>query len=112
MVIYVLAQLLIVIGSVVRRGGTGTPGPACHRTRIGPDRRARTAQPARDMVRAHRLAREPAIVASHLLTKCLNLLFPIGRGAYQELPALVLSVIAFAIILPLSVILGVRKSLR
>jgi hypothetical protein len=52
-----------------------------------------------------------AIVASQLLTKYLNLLFPIDRGAYQELPSLVLAVIAIAVVLPLSVILAVRRRL-
>jgi hypothetical protein len=52
-----------------------------------------------------------AIVASQLLTKYLNLLFPVGRGAYQELPSLVLAVIAAAVILPLSAILAVRRRL-
>lgn len=49
-----------------------------------------------------------AIVASQLLTKYLNLLFPIDRGAYDALPALVLSVIAIAVILPLAAILAVH----
>lgn len=52
-----------------------------------------------------------AIVASQLLTKYLNLLFPVDRGAYQELPSLVLAVIATAVILPLAVILAVRRRL-
>jgi hypothetical protein len=52
-----------------------------------------------------------AIVASQLLTKYLNLLFPVNRGAYQELPALVLAVIVVAVALPLAVILAVRRRL-
>jgi hypothetical protein len=48
-----------------------------------------------------------AIVASQLLTKYLNLLFPIDRGAYDQLPALVLAVVGIAVVLPLSVILVV-----
>jgi hypothetical protein len=48
-----------------------------------------------------------AIVASQLLTKYLNLLFPIDRGAYDQLPALVLAVIGIAVVLPLTVILAV-----
>ena len=53
-----------------------------------------------------------AIVASQLLTKYLNLLFPIDRGAYDQLPALVLAVIGIAVALPLTVILvvGTRRS--
>ena len=50
-----------------------------------------------------------AIVASQLLTKYLNLLFPIDRGAYDQLPSLVLAVLGIALVLPLSVILGVRR---
>jgi hypothetical protein len=52
-----------------------------------------------------------AIVASQLLTKYLNLLFPIDRGAYDALPALVLAVVGIAVVLPLSVILGLRRSM-
>lgn len=50
-----------------------------------------------------------AIVASQLLTKYLNLLFPIDRGAYDELPSLVLAVIVIAVALPLSLILGLGR---
>ena len=53
-----------------------------------------------------------AIVASQLLTKYLNLLFPVDRGAYEQLPSLVLSVIAIAVVLPLSVILALGRRLR
>jgi hypothetical protein len=52
-----------------------------------------------------------AIVASQLLTKYLNLIFPIDRGAYDALPSLVLSVIGMAVALPLAVILGLRRRL-
>ncbi|MGE3699280.1 MAG: hypothetical protein AB7G08_10810 [Hyphomicrobiaceae bacterium] len=52
------------------------------------------------------------IAADEPLTKCLNLLFPINRGTFGELLLLVLAVIATAIILPLSPVLGVRKRLR
>jgi hypothetical protein len=52
-----------------------------------------------------------AIVASQLLTKYLNLLFPIDRGAYEQLPSLVLSVIIAAVVLPLSAILTLRRRL-
>ena len=50
-----------------------------------------------------------AIVASQLLTKYLNLLFPIDRGAYDRLPDLVLAVVATAVVLPLTVILALRR---
>jgi hypothetical protein len=53
-----------------------------------------------------------AIVASQLLTKYLNLLFPVDRGAYEALPALVSAVIAVAVVLPLAAILGLRRHLR
>ncbi len=50
-----------------------------------------------------------AIVASQLLTKYLNLAFPIDRGAYDALPALVMAVIAIAVVLPLAAILVLRR---
>jgi hypothetical protein len=53
-----------------------------------------------------------AIVASQLLTKYLNLLFPIDRGAYAELPSLVLSVIVLALAMPLAAILALRRRLH
>ena len=53
-----------------------------------------------------------AIVASQLITKYLNLLFPIGRGAYEALPSLVLAVICTAVALPLTVILALGRRLR
>lgn len=53
-----------------------------------------------------------AIVASQLLTKYLNLIFPIERGSYDQLPSLVLSVIAIAILLPLAAILGLGRRVR
>jgi hypothetical protein len=53
-----------------------------------------------------------AIVASQLLTKYLNLAFPIDRGAYGELPWLVASVIGIAIVLPLSAIVALRRHME
>jgi hypothetical protein len=50
-----------------------------------------------------------AIVASQLLTKYLNLMFPIDRGAYEGLPALVMAVIAIAVVLPLAAIVALRR---
>jgi hypothetical protein len=50
-----------------------------------------------------------AIVASQLLTKYLNLMFPIDRGAYDALPALVMAVIAIAVVLPLAAIVVLRR---
>ena len=50
-----------------------------------------------------------AIVASQLLTKYLNLIFPIDRGAYDALPGLVVAVIAIAVLLPLGAVLALRR---
>ncbi len=52
-----------------------------------------------------------SVVASQLATKYVNLLFPIERGVYDHLPALVLTVTASAVILPLAVILALRRRL-
>jgi hypothetical protein len=43
------------------------------------------------------------------LTKYVNLLFPVDRGAYEQLPALVLTVTVSAVALPLVVILVLRR---
>jgi hypothetical protein len=50
-----------------------------------------------------------SVVASQLATKYVNLLFPIERGAYDHLPALVKTVTLSAVILPLAVILALRR---
>src|SRR5262245_6947023 len=50
-----------------------------------------------------------SVVASQLLTKYVNLLFPVDRGAYEQLPALVLTVTVSAVALPLAVILALRR---
>jgi hypothetical protein len=50
-----------------------------------------------------------AVVASQLLTKYVNLLFPVDRGAYEHLPSLVLAVTLSAVALPLAVILALRR---
>ncbi len=52
-----------------------------------------------------------AVVASQLLTKYVNLMFPVDRGAYEHLPALVLAVTVSAVVLPLVVILSLRRRL-
>jgi len=49
------------------------------------------------------------VVASQLLTKYVNLMFPVDRGAYEQLPALVLTVTVSAVVLPLAVVLGLRR---
>jgi hypothetical protein len=53
-----------------------------------------------------------AIVASQLLTKYLNLIFPIERGAYEQLGSLVGSVVAISLVLPLTAILLLGRRLR
>lgn len=53
-----------------------------------------------------------AIVASQLLTKYLNILFPIARGNYDALPSLVAGVIALALVLPLAALALVGPLLR
>jgi hypothetical protein len=50
-----------------------------------------------------------SVVASQLLTKYVNLLFPIERGLYDRLPVLVLTVTASAVVIPLAVILALRR---
>ena len=45
-----------------------------------------------------------AVVASQLATKYVNLLFPVDRGAYDQLPMLVLTVTGSAVVVPLLVI--------
>jgi hypothetical protein len=50
-----------------------------------------------------------SVVASQLATKYVNLLFPVERGVYDQLPALVLTVTGSAIIIPLAVILALRR---
>jgi hypothetical protein len=50
-----------------------------------------------------------AVVASQLATKYVNLLFAVERGVYDQLPALVLTVTASAVVVPLGVILALRR---
>jgi hypothetical protein len=52
-----------------------------------------------------------AVVASQLATKYVNLLFPVDRGLYDELPMLVLTVTGSAVVLPLAVILVLGRRL-
>ena len=51
-------------------------------------------------------------VADTFWVKQSLLLFPIDRGVYDQLPSLVLAVIAIAVVLPLSVILALGRRLR
>jgi hypothetical protein len=53
-----------------------------------------------------------AIVASQLLTKYLNLLFPIERGVYDQLGWLVGSVVGLSLVLPLSAIALLASRMR
>ena len=49
-----------------------------------------------------------AVVASQLATKYVNLLFPVERGVYDQLPALVLTVTGSAVVIPLAIIVLLR----
>lgn len=51
-----------------------------------------------------------AIVAGQLITKYLNTLFPIERGGYDHLPALVTSVVVLSAIMPLAALALTRPS--
>lgn len=53
-----------------------------------------------------------AVVVSSLLTKYLNLVFPVDRGVYEPLVPLVQSVVGIALILPLMAIALVWKRLK
>jgi BT1 family len=53
-----------------------------------------------------------AIVASQLLTKYLNLVFPIERGDYTQLGWLVASVVAISLVLPLTAIVLLGRRLE
>ena len=50
-----------------------------------------------------------SVVASQLATKYVNLIFPVDRGAYDQLPSLVLTVTVSAVAIPLVVILALRR---
>jgi hypothetical protein len=53
-----------------------------------------------------------ALVAGNLGTKYLNLVFPIDRGEYANLPALVVAAIVISLALPLSTILLFGRRIR
>ena len=53
-----------------------------------------------------------AIVAGQLITKYLNTLFPVDRGAYDNLPALVTTVVALSIVMPLAALAALRHRLK
>jgi hypothetical protein len=52
-----------------------------------------------------------AVVASQLATKYVNLLFPVDRGAYDQLPMLVATVTGTAVVIPLAIIAVLRRHL-
>jgi hypothetical protein len=53
-----------------------------------------------------------ALTGGDLMTKALNLLFPVARGSYDHLPALTLWVLVVTTVIPVTAILAWRKHLR
>jgi MFS family permease len=53
-----------------------------------------------------------ALVAGGMLTKYLNILFPVGRGDYHNLPILVVVASVISLVLPLAVITIVGRRVR
>lgn len=53
-----------------------------------------------------------ALVAGSLTTKYLNMVFPVDRGAYEQLPALVIVVVVIGLVVPLLAILWLGPRLR
>ena len=53
-----------------------------------------------------------ALVAGNLGTKYLNLVFPVDRGDYANLPALVVAAIVISLALPLAAILLFGRRIR
>jgi hypothetical protein len=53
-----------------------------------------------------------ALVAGQLLTKYLNILFKIDRGAYHELPGLTWTVVILGLVIPLAAILRYGQRIR
>ncbi len=53
-----------------------------------------------------------ALVAGGLLTKYLNLLFPVDRGNYADLPGLVIAVMIIGLVVPLAAILAFGRRVR
>jgi hypothetical protein len=53
-----------------------------------------------------------ALMAGNLGTKYLNLIFPVGRGDYANLPALVVAAIIIGLVLPLAAILLFGRRVR
>lgn len=53
-----------------------------------------------------------ALVAGQLQTKYLNLIFPVARGSYAELPMLTVVVTLIALVVPLTAIVTIGKRIR
>jgi hypothetical protein len=53
-----------------------------------------------------------ALMAGGLGTKYLNMIFPVGRGDYEHLPALVVTWIVIGLVLPLSAIVAFGRRVR
>jgi hypothetical protein len=53
-----------------------------------------------------------ALVAGQLATKYLNLILPVDRGAYANLPALTWTAVILALVLPLATILALGRRMR
>jgi hypothetical protein len=53
-----------------------------------------------------------ALVAGGMLTKYLNILFPVNRGDYHNLPVLVVVASIISLVLPLAVIAIVGRRVR
>ncbi|RTL72984.1 MAG: hypothetical protein EKK41_01930 [Hyphomicrobiales bacterium] len=53
-----------------------------------------------------------ALVAGTLLTKYLNLIFPVDRGDYANLPAITIAAVAIGLVVPLSAIVAFGRRLR
>ena len=53
-----------------------------------------------------------ALVAGQLQTKYLNMIFPVARGSYAELPMLTVVVTLIALIVPLAAIVAIGKRIR
>ena len=53
-----------------------------------------------------------SLVAGSLLSKYLNLIFVVERGSYAQLPALLASVLALGLVMPVATILVFGRRLR
>jgi hypothetical protein len=53
-----------------------------------------------------------ALVAGALQTKYLNEIFVVGRGSYENLPALMMWVVAIGFVMPLAAIFAFGRRLK